>query len=243
MRKPILILGATGGIGSALARVCKDEGVSTILAARSQDRLQRLADELDSPAHVVDVRDEAALRATVEAAAAPGGLGGLAYCVGSIPLRPLTVVTGAMLAEAFELNATGAAIALAAAAPHLKSAQGAALLFSTVAVGQGFPLHAIIAAAKGAVEGLTRAAAAELAPQVRVNCIAPSLTRTPLAAPILANEKIEAAIAAAHPINRLGEAEDAAALAAFLLGPRAGWITGQVIHVDGGRSALRMRGQ
>jgi len=116
------------------------------------------------------------------------------------------------------------------------------LLFSSVAVGQGFAAHASVSMAKGAVEGLTRALAAELAPKVRVNAIAPSLTDTPLAAGLTANPQIAASIAQMHPLPRLGSAADMAALAAFLISDRAGWITGQVIGVDGGRSSLRTKG-
>jgi NAD(P)-dependent dehydrogenase (short-subunit alcohol dehydrogenase family) len=116
------------------------------------------------------------------------------------------------------------------------------VLFSTVAARAGFPNHASIAAAKGAVEGLTVALAAELAPAVRVNCIAPSLTRSAMAAPLVGNVQMAEAIAKQHPIPRLGEGEDSAALADFLLSPGAGWITGQVFAVDGGRSSVRSRG-
>lgn len=116
------------------------------------------------------------------------------------------------------------------------------VLFSSVAARAGFPNHAAIAAAKAAVEGLTVALVAELAPHVRVNCIAPSLTRTPLAEPLTRNAAMAEAIARQHPIPRLGEPEDAAALADFLLSAQAGWITGQVFGVDGGRSSLRGKG-
>ena len=119
--------------------------------------------------------------------------------------------------------------------------RGSVVLFSTVAVQQGFPNHSIIAAAKGAVEGLTRALAAELAPHVRVNAVAPSLTRTPLAAALTQNEPMAKAIAAMHALPRLGEPEDMAACAAFLLSPDSGWVTGQIIGVDGGRSTLRTK--
>ena len=116
------------------------------------------------------------------------------------------------------------------------------VLFSTVAVRQGFAAHASISMAKGAVEGLTLALAAELAPKVRVNCIAPSLTRTPLAEGLTRNDAMAKSIAEMHAIRRLGEADDSAGLAAFLLGPDAGWITGQIVGVDGGRSTLRTKG-
>lgn len=143
------------------------------------------------------------------------------------------------------MNALGAFRAVKAALPGLKATaqtNASVLLFSTVAVQQGFASHASVAMAKGAVEGLARALAAELAPKVRVNAIAPSLTRTPLASGFTASEQTAAAIAALHPLPRLGTPDDAAALGALLLSPEAGWITGQVIGVDGGRSSLRVKG-
>ncbi len=131
-----------------------------------------------------------------------------------------------------------------AALPALKASDGASsiVLFSTVAVAQGFAAHASVSMAKGAVEGLTLALAAELAPKIRVNCIAPSLTRTPLARSLTGSDTMAAAIAQMHAMQRLGEADDSAALAEFLLSPDAGWITGQIIGVDGGRSSLRTKG-
>jgi NAD(P)-dependent dehydrogenase (short-subunit alcohol dehydrogenase family) len=129
-----------------------------------------------------------------------------------------------------------------AAQDALTAGRGSVVLFSSIAARAGFTNHAAIAAAKGAVEGLTVALAAELAPAIRINCIAPSLTRSNMAAPLLANAQMADAIAKQHPIPRLGEGDDAAALADFLLSDQAGWITGQIMAVDGGRSTLRSRG-
>ncbi|MFC7689323.1 SDR family NAD(P)-dependent oxidoreductase [Paeniroseomonas aquatica] len=157
-------------------------------------------------------------------------------------MKPLARATAADFATAFALNVTAAALAVQAAAPALAAGQGSVVLFSSVAARAGFPGHAVIGAAKAAVEGLTVALAAELAPAVRVNCIAPSLTRTGIAEPMTKNPQMAEAIARLHPIPRLGEPEDAAALADFLLSEASGWITGQVIGVDGGRSTLRGKG-
>jgi NAD(P)-dependent dehydrogenase (short-subunit alcohol dehydrogenase family) len=235
-----LIVGATGGIGGALARGLAGAGRALHLAGRDPARLAALADELGAPATVCDVLDEAALSCAV--AAAGGVLAGLAFCVGSIVLTPLGRTSAADHLDAYRLNVVAAARAVAFAAPALKAAEGAVVLFSSVAARAGFPSHSVIGPVKAAVEGLTVALAAELAPAVRVNCIAPSLTRTAMAAPLVANEAMAQALAARHPLARLGEAEDAAALAAFLLGPGSRWITGQVIGVDGGRSSVRSKG-
>jgi len=241
MAGTILVIGATGAVGSALARRRAAQGDRVVLVARDAARLGALASEVPGSVPVAaDATEAEALRRAV--AAAGPALTGLAYCAGSILLKPLKRTSESDFLDAFRLNALGAALAVQAAQEALTAAGGAVVLFSTIAARAGFPNHAAIAAAKGAVEGLTVALAAELAPAVRVNCIAPSLTRSAMAAPLIGNPQMAEAIAKQHPIPRLGEGEDSAALADFLLGPAAGWITGQVFAVDGGRSSVRSRG-
>jgi NAD(P)-dependent dehydrogenase (short-subunit alcohol dehydrogenase family) len=201
-----------------------------------------LATELGGTFSVADVEDVDAI--DVVAAEAGSSLAGMVYAVGTITLRSLPRLSEADLLADFRINAVGAALALKAALPALKRHDGTSsvVLFSSVAVQQGFASHASVSMAKGAVEGLTRAAAAELAPKVRVNCIAPSLTRTPLAAPLTASPQMASAIAQMHALGRLGEPGDIAGLAAFLVSGEADWITGQVMGADGGRSSLRTKG-
>jgi NAD(P)-dependent dehydrogenase (short-subunit alcohol dehydrogenase family) len=172
----------------------------------------------------------------------PEVLHGMVYCPGTIRLKPFARLTREEFLEDLQVNYLGAAHLIQACLPNLKkSASGASiLLFSTVAVGIGMPFHASIAGAKGAVEGLTRSLAAELAPRIRVNAIAPSLTDTPLASSLLASEEKRQAAAERHPLKRIGSPQDMARLAVFLLSDAAGWITGQVLHADGGMSALRL---
>jgi NAD(P)-dependent dehydrogenase (short-subunit alcohol dehydrogenase family) len=242
MTGKILIYGASGGIGAATARKLAARGYTLHLTARDPERLGTIAAELDASFTVADVEDSAAFD-RVAAEAGPA-LSGLVYAVGTINLKPLTRLTPADFERDFRVNAAGAALAVQKALPALKAHEGTAavVLFSTVAVAQGFTAHASVAMAKGAVEGLTLALAAELAPKIRVNAIAPSLTRTPLAKALTGNEQMATAIAQMHAIPRLGEAEDSAGLAAFLISDEAGWMTGQIIGVDGGRSTLRTKG-
>lgn len=241
MTKHIII--GTTGIGAALARRLSAQGAGLHLISRHEERLAVLAAELGASHAVADVTQPGQLEEAVDVAGSP--VDGLAYCVGSINLKPITRITEAEALADFQLNALGAFRAVKAALPALKAteqANASVLLFSTVAVQQGFASHASVAMAKGAVEGLTRSLAAELAPRIRVNAIAPSLTDTPLASFMTANPQTAGAIAAMHPLQRLGTPEDVAALGALLLSPQAGWITGQIIGVDGGRSTLRGKG-
>ena len=174
---------------------------------------------------------------------APEALDGLVYAVGTINLRSFQRLTGVDFLNDFRVNAVGAALAVQASLAALKRSSGVAsvVLFSSVAAVQGFSLHASMGMAKGAVSGLTLSLAAELAPKVRVNAIAPSLTRTPLAQSLLSSEQMATAIAGLHALQRLGTAEDVASLTAFLLSEEADWMTGQIISVDGGRSTLRTK--
>lgn len=238
----MIVIGATGGIGSALSRRLAAAGHTVHAIARDAAKLEALAAETGGSGAVADVMDRAALEQAVKAAGP--AVAGLAYCVGSITLRPVARVTDEEVERDFRLNALGALRSVQAALPALKSNQGTSsvVLFSTVAVAQGFASHASIGMAKGAVEGLMLSLAAELAPKVRVNCVAPSLTKTPLAAALTSNEQMATAIAGLHPLQRLGEADDVAAAAQFLLSSDASWITGQVVGVDGGRSMLRSKG-
>ena len=237
---PILIIGGVGGIGEALARRLRAAGRDVVLTSRALDRARALADEIGATAIVCDVHDEEAIGAAVAAAAPDGKLGGLVYAVGSITLKPLARTTSDDMLAAFKLNVVGAMTAVRLASEALKAAHGSIVLFSSVAAVLGFPMHTAIGTAKAAVEGLTISLAAELAPHVRVNTIAPSLTTPPLTAGLTRSQAMADGIAALHPIPRLGTADEMAALAQFLLSVDAGWMTGQIIGVDGGRSTLRV---
>ena len=238
-----IIIGGTGGIGAAVARLLRGAGNDIHLIARDEAKLAVLASELGATFAVADVQDRASLEAAILSAGP--SIDGLCYAAGTINLKPLHRLTDADALRDFEINALGAFRAAQIALPLLKaSAQATAsiLLFSTVAVAQGFTAHASISMAKGAIEGLTRALAAELAPKIRVNAIAPSLTKTPLANALTSNESMATAIAGLHASQRLGEPDDIAEMAALLLSPKSSWITGQIIGVDGGRSTLRTKG-
>jgi NAD(P)-dependent dehydrogenase (short-subunit alcohol dehydrogenase family) len=242
MTGKVLIYGGAGGIGAATARKLHKRGYQLHLAGRDDAKLAAISAEVGAGYTVADVEDASSFARVMDDAG--GALAGLVYAVGTINLKPLARLTAADFERDFRINAMGAALAVQAALPALKAHDGIAsiVLFSTVAVAQGFTAHASVAMAKGAVEGLTLALAAELAPKVRVNTIAPSLTRTPLAKALTGSEQMATAIAAMHAIPRLGEADDSAALAAFLISEEAGWMTGQIIGVDGGRSSLRTKG-
>ncbi len=236
MAAPVLIFGATGGVGAALARHLAAQGAALHLAARDSVALDALAVEIGAQATPFDALDEASITRAVKDAGP--AISGLAFCVGSIVVKPLGRSTVDDMLAAYRLNVVAPMVALREAAAALAAAEGSAVLFSSVAAGLGFSGHAVIGTVKAAVEGLTLSVAAELAPKVRVNCVAPSLLDTKMAAPLTANDNLAKGIAKLHPMKRLGRAEDAAALAAFLLSPAAGWITGQVIGVDGGRGRL-----
>ncbi len=171
----------------------------------------------------------------------PDEIHGFVYCPGSIMLKPFKRLTEQGVIDDFKLQVIGAMNTVQAILPNLTAAKNSSIvLFSTVAVQQGFNFHAQVAMSKGAIEGLTKALAAEFAPGIRVNCIAPSLTDTPLAEHLLSSEEKRKANADRHPMKQIGTVDDSAELAVFLLGEKSKWMTGQIIHVDGGMSSINM---
>jgi len=242
MAKRIVIYGGSGGIGSATARLLRADGFELHLVGRNQEKLSSLSAELQAGYTVGDVCGETLFSEVAKDFSAPWD--GLVYSVGTINLGSIRRLASTDFLHDFQVNAMGAALAIKAGLSALKKSKGtpSVVLFSSVAALQGFTFHGSIGMAKGAVNGLTLALAAELAPKIRVNAIAPSLTQTPLASPILANEKVAAAVAELHALKKLGTPDDIANLVVFLLSDQAAWLTGQIISIDGGRSTLRPGG-
>lgn len=227
--KNFLIIGGTSGIGKAIVTILeKDHHV--FIASRNPDKESTHTHLAYDATH-----DELALEAL------PAQLDGLVYCPGTITLKPFHRITDAEFLEDYQINVLGAIRTIRKAMPLLKNSQQASIvLFSTVAVQQGMSFHASIASSKGALEGLTKSLAAEFAPKIRVNAIAPSLTNTPLASKLLSSIEKKNVSDERHPLKRTGEPEDIANMAVFLLQQNASWISGQIFHVDGGLSTLRV---
>jgi len=235
MSDKYLIFGATGSVGSSLAEQLKNSGNEVHLVARNESEVKAFAEKLDCSYTVADVLEDGFIE---KVKSDINEIKGIAYCVGSIDLKPFRMVTEADMNKCMKLNLYSAIEAIKGFQEILKKNKGSVVLFSTVAAQRGFTNHTIIASAKAAVEGLTVTLAAEFAPNIRVNCVAPSLSKSKIAEPMLKNPAIAEGIAKAHPLKRLGEGKDSAALAKFLITEDSSWVTGQVIAVDGGRSKL-----
>jgi NAD(P)-dependent dehydrogenase (short-subunit alcohol dehydrogenase family) len=232
MPKQILLIGGNSGIGLATTDRLLADGHGVTAACRTAGPLE---------ARGVPVIAFDALNPALDPAQLPESLDGLVYFPGSITLKPFHRLTAEDFLQDFRVNVLGAVTAIQAARPALRRANSASIvLFSTVAVAQGMPFHASIAAAKGAVEGLARSLAAELAPTIRVNVIAPSLTDTPLAAGLLNSDTKREAAAKRHPLQRVGAAAEVAALVALLLSDASRSISGQILRPDGGLSSVRL---
>jgi len=232
--KNLLIVGGSSGIGLELVRFLAGQPCNTYVASRDAGPLSEMEDvrhlPLDVTAESIDLDD------------LPEELHGIAYCPGTIVLKPFQRLSVEDFMQDYRINLLGAVRVIQACLKQLKkSSSGASIvLFSTVAVQTGMAFHASVASAKGAVEGLTRSLAAEFAPRIRVNAIAPSLTDTPLAQALLSSDAKRKASADRHPLRRIGSAEEMARLAAHLLSDDAAWMTGQILHLDGGMGALRV---
>jgi NAD(P)-dependent dehydrogenase (short-subunit alcohol dehydrogenase family) len=223
--KNIVIIGGNSGIGKAIATLAEEKGATLFLYSKSGEGTNSL--DITS-----DFEEIAGLPETID---------GLVYCPGTINLKPFQRISLDDFQLEMNINFFGAVRVLQACMKRLKKSNHASVvLFSTVAVQTGMGFHSGIASAKGAVEGLTRSLAAEWAPNhIRVNAIAPSLTDTALATQLISTEDKKTASDKRHPLGRIGTPEDIASAAAYLLGEESSWMTGQILHVDGGMSSLK----
>ncbi|WP_298485534.1 SDR family NAD(P)-dependent oxidoreductase [uncultured Maribacter sp.] len=227
MKKNILIIGGSSGIGKTIVNNIKDE-YNLYVANRSKEN--------SIPEDVKYIKFDAT-KDNLETSLLPDVLHGLIYCPGSINLKPFKILTTESFREDMEINFFSLVNVVKSVIPIMTD-EASIVLFSTVAVGTGMPFHSSIAAAKGAIEGFAKSIAAEYAPKIRVNVIAPSLVDTPLSKRLLNNDKRREAMANRHPLKRIGNTEDIASMAHFLISDKSSWITGQTIGIDGGLSQI-----
>ena len=228
--KNILIIGGSSGIGLALAELLSPEN-TVYIASRSNENLRCL--------HINHLPFDATTE-ILDTSLLPEQLDGFVYCPGSINLRPFKGLSAEAFEKDFQINVTGAINSLKSVLSHLSASGNASVVFfSTVAVQTGMPFHSSVAASKGAIEGLTRSLAAEFAPKIRVNAIAPSLVDTPLASKFLNNDVKKEKANERHPLGRIGSAKEIAQAATFLLGEESSWMTGRVLQLDGGIGNLK----
>lgn len=254
-----IVAGASGAIGRALCSQILDRGGTPLLIGRSYEKLLDVANECNDRLKNMSIDNTCRIISDIDFAnptvSGPTllnelkdvkSINGLAYCVGSITLKPIKSCQLNDYLDSYHLNVLGAIELVKASMNGLKhsatglSTTSSIVLFSSVAVQHGFNNHSVIGSSKGAIEGLTRSLAAELVTNnIRVNCVAPSLTtESYMAKSMTGNEKMASAIAASHPIKRLGLPNDSAAAAAYLLSNDSSWVTGTVLPVDGGRSTI-----
>ena len=227
-----LIIGGSSGIGSSLVAQLVGEGHQVFATYNTHPVVSSFPNLSYYPLNVLDE--------TLDLSFLPEKLDGIAFCPGAIQLKPFARIQAADFVADYQLQVVGVIKVIQGALPALKNAEQASIvLFSTVAVQLGLNFHSLVSASKGAIEGLTKSLAAEFAPKIRVNAIAPSLTNTPLAAGLLNSDQKMEANAERHPLKRVGKPEDVSAMAAFLLSPKTSWITGQILSVDGGMGALK----
>ncbi len=239
MNKKILIFGGTGAIGFSIAKKMNEEGYYPIIISRNKEDLISKAKNIGCEYETCDILDSDQIENVSNKF--NDEVVGLAYCVGSINLKPLRMSKDDEFIDSFKINTLGAINVIKSNLPSLTKNNGSILLFSTVAVQQGFTNHSIVSSSKGAIEGLTLSLAAEFAPKIRVNCIAPSLTDSKMSQKMVSNDTIKKAIENMHPIPKIGQGEDFGDLSSFLLSEKNSWITGQIFHIDGVRSTLRIK--
>ena len=237
MNNKYLVFGATGSIGTALTQQLYNDKKDCHLIGKNPELIKNLASKFNYSYSVCDVQKLDFVK-NLKSELEDVKIQGIAYCVGSIDIKPFKQTLAKDFVSSYVLNLVSATDIIRAFQENLKNNKGSVVLFSTVAAKKGFANHSIISAAKAGIEGLTVSLAAELAPNIRINCIAPSLTKSKMSNFLLKNETNVQNIARLHPLKRIGEGSDAASLAKFLLSKESSWITGQIISVDGGRSTI-----
>ena len=230
--KNYVVIGGTSGIGLEVVKMLAAEGNSVFILSRTNRNLEDISNaSFYSWDATGDIPPEGDF---------PAAIDGLVYCPGTVNLKPFHRLTTTDFLNDYKVNVEGAVKAIQFFLPMLKAAENPSIvLFSTVAVKTGMLFHSSIATSKGAVEGLTRSLAADFAPKIRVNCVAPSLIQTPLTERLTSSEEKVQASAKRHPLGRIGQVNDIAQMVCFLLSDKAGWMSGEVLHVDGGLSSIK----